>query len=167
MADYGGILAALISALKADTTLTDATSGLLAPFSRDGVEAPSRANSIFYIEPPTPTPPFPCITVWDIETGPAVPDQHDTPMAAVALQVQIDLWGRSPALRPIESEIDALLEPAVRDGAMDTADWAFVDIDTSGHWRSIRVPQEVIADSGIRIEQRSKTYRIEANAKTN
>jgi hypothetical protein len=154
--DYGGILAALATLLKSDTVLTG-VSGLLANYGPSGGAA-NRANSIFYPEPPSDRV-FPCITFRDINIAPGLPRQHDLPMALVKLTVQIGLWGRSQDLRPIASEIDALLEPATRAGAMDTSQWQFNDIDTSGPWRSVPVPKEMLAGI-VAIEPRAKNFVV-------
>jgi hypothetical protein len=165
MADYGDVLAAVIAALKADVALTDPTTGKLALYQPPGGTS-SRANSIFYIKPASARPAFPCVTVWDIGAGAGLEDQHDRPMGLVRMSVQIDVWGESRQLRAIQTELDALLETAARGGAMDTASWQFNDIDTSGAWRTISVPEEYASADGNPLEQRSKTFVILAANKT-
>ena len=160
--DYGGIIAAVAGLLKADATLTG-TSGLLAGYGPSG-STPSRANSVFYPEPPADRV-FPCVTLWDIATGAGLPRKHDTPMALVRMSLQISVWGTSQLLRPICTEIDSLLETAYRGGVMDTAQWQFNDIDTSGPWHTIAVPREMIGGS-VPIEQRAKVFVVVAANKT-
>ncbi|HEX5443958.1 MAG TPA: hypothetical protein VFW87_09030 [Pirellulales bacterium] len=161
-ADYGGIIAAVAGVLKADATLTG-TSGLLANYGPTGA-TPSRANSVFYPEPPADRV-FPCITLWDLATGAALPRQHDTPMTLVRMSLQISVWGASQSLRPICTEIDTLLETAYRAGAMDTAQWQFNDIDTRGPWHTIAVPRELTGGS-VPIEQRAKVFVVVTANKT-
>jgi hypothetical protein len=161
-ADYGGIIAAIITLLKSDAVLTG-TSGLLASYGPAGGTA-SRANSIFYPQPPSDRV-FPCVTLRDTNIGPALPKQHDLPMALVKMTVEISVWGRSQDLRPIATEIDSLLEPATRGGAMDTSQWQFNDIDTSGAWRVLPVPKEVLGGS-VPIEGRAKSFVVRAANKT-
>lgn len=156
--DYSGILAAVADVLMADAVLTGAT-GLLASYAPAGVAA-SRANSIFYPGPPADRV-FPCVTLADVAIGPGLPRQHDTPMALVKMTVRISVWGASRTLRPICGEIDAVLETAYRAGAMDTADWQFLDIDTSAAWQTQGVPAEMLAGS-VAIEQRTKTIDVRA-----
>ena len=160
--DYGGIVAALATLLKSDAVLTG-TSGLLANYGPSGGAA-SRANSIFYPDPPSDRV-FPCVTLRDINIAPGLPRQHDMPMALVKMTVQVSLWGRSQDLRPIATEIDTLLEPATRGGAMDTADWQFNDIDTSGPWRAVFATKEMLAGS-VAIEGRAKNFIVLAANKT-
>jgi len=157
--DYGGILSAVKSVLAGDTVLTDAATGLLNLYGPDGA-APSRANAIFYPSPPTPRA-FPCVSLMDLVIGAAEPTQHDVPMGRARLAAQISVWGQSQDLRPIQSEIDALLETAARGGAMDTAAWQFDDIDTRGAWHTVPVPGEMVAGAQL-IEQRSKTFFVVA-----
>lgn len=156
LTDYGGIVAAISTLLKSDATLTGA-SGLLANYGPGGGAA-SRANSIFYPEPPSERT-FPCVTLRDTNIAPGLPRQHDLPMALVKMTVSISVWGRSQELRPIQTEIDTLLEPATRGGAMDTAQWQFNDIDTSGAWRVVPAPREMLAGS-VAIEGRAKSYVV-------
>jgi hypothetical protein len=85
-------------------------------------------------------------------------------MALVKMTVQISVWGRSQDLRPIATEIDTLLEPATRGGAMDTSQWQFNDIDTSGLWRAVPVPREMLAGS-VPIEGRAKNFVVRAASK--
>ena len=158
MSDYGNILAALATLLKSDATLTGA-SGLLASYAPGGGTA-SRANSIFYPEPPSDRV-FPCVTLRDMNIAPGLPRQHDLPMALVKMTVQISIWGRSQDLRPIATEIDSLVEGATWGGAMDTAQWQFNDIDTSGAWRTVPVPREMLAGS-VAIEGRVKSFVVQA-----
>jgi hypothetical protein len=155
-ADYGGIVAALVTLLKSDAVLT-AANGLLASYGPSGGAA-SRANSIFYPEPPSDRV-FPCLTLRDTNIAPGLPRQHDMPMALVKMTLAISVWGRSQDLRPIETEIDSLLEPATRGGAMDTSQWQFNDIDTSGPWRVVPVPREMLAGS-VPIEGRVKSFVV-------
>lgn len=159
MADYGDVLAAVIAILKADPVLTDPATGKLASYQPDGAAA-SRTNSIFYVKPSAARPAFPCITVWDIGAAPGLKDQHDAPMSLVRLSVQIDVWGASPQLRAIQTEIDRLLETAARGGAMDTASWQFNDIDTNGAWQTVQAPAEYTTADGNPLEQRSKTFVV-------
>ena len=160
--DYGGIVSAIATLLKSDSVLTG-TSGLLASYGPSGGTA-SRANSIFYPDPPCDRV-FPCVTLRDVNIAPGLPRQHDLPMALVKMTLQISLWGRSQDLRPIASEIDAFLEPATRGGAMDTSQWQFNDIDTSGPWRALPAPREMLAGS-VAIEQRAKNFVVLAANKT-
>ena len=67
-------------------------------------------------------------------------------------------------MRPICGEIDAVLETAYRAGAMDTADWQFLDIDTSAAWQTQAVPDDMLAGS-VTIEQRTKTFDVRAASK--
>jgi hypothetical protein len=161
-ADYGGIVAAIVTLLKSDATLAG-TSGLLASYGPAGGAA-SRSNSIFYPEPPSDRV-FPCVTLRDIVIAPGLPRQHDLPMALVKMTVQISVWGRSQDLRPIATEIDTLLEPATRGGVMDTTQWQFNDIDTSGPWRAVPVPREMLAGS-VPIEGRAKNFVVRAASKS-
>ena len=161
-ADYGKILAALATLLKSDTTLTGA-SGLLASYAPSGGTA-SRANSIFYPEPPSDRV-FPCVTLRDMNIAPGLPRQHDLPMALVKMTVQISIWGRSQDLRPIATEIDSLVEGATWGGAMDTAQWQFNDIDTSGAWRTVPAPREMLSGS-VSIEGRVKNFIVQAANKS-
>ena len=156
--DYGGIVAAIATLLKSDAALTG-TSGLLASYGPSGGTA-SRANSIFYPEPPSDRV-FPCVTLRDVNIAPGLPRQHDLPMALVKMTVQISIWGKSQDLRPIATDIDTLLEPATRGGAMDTAQWQFNDIDTSGPWRVVPAPREMLAGS-VAIEGRVKSFVVVA-----
>ncbi|HEV7225392.1 MAG TPA: hypothetical protein VGN42_21985 [Pirellulales bacterium] len=165
MADYGEVMGGMIAALKADAVLTDPATGKLANYQPDGSPA-SRANSIFYTKPAAVRPEFPCITVWDIGAAPGLKDQHDEPMGLVRLSVQIDVWGESRQLRAIQAELDSFLETAARGGSMDTANWQFNDIDTSGPWRTIALPEEYASADGNPLEQRSKTFAILAANKT-
>ncbi|MGH7137884.1 MAG: hypothetical protein ACREHD_19210 [Pirellulales bacterium] len=161
-ADYGGIVAAIATLLKSDAVLTG-TSGLLANYGPSGGAA-SRANSIFYPEPPSDRV-FPCITLRDTNIAPGLPRQHDLPMALVRMTLQISVWGRSQDLRPVQTEIDTLLEPATRGGAIDTSQWQFNDIDTSAPWRSVPVPKEMLSGS-VAIEGRVKNFIVLAANKT-
>ena len=156
--DYGGMLAAVLNVLQSDAALTSQH----ASFAPSG-GSPSQANSIFSGEPPKSRA-FPCITLWDITVGAALKRQHDAPTKYAAMLLQIDVWGASDALRPIGWEIDNLLEPAARGGAIDTAEWQFDDIDTSGDWRMIRVPQQWLEGSEA-VWQYSKVFRIRAASK--
>lgn len=156
--DYGGILAAILSALQGDAALISQ----LAAFAPAG-GSPSQANSIFSGEPPKSRE-FPCVTLWDITVGPALKRQHDAPTLYAAMLLQIDVWGASDVVRPIGWEIDNLLEPAARGGALDTSEWQFNDIDTSGDWRMIRVPKEFL-DGSEAVWQFSKVFRIRAASK--
>jgi hypothetical protein len=155
-ADYGGIVAAIATLLKSDAVLTG-TGGLLASYGPSGVAA-SRANSIFYPEPPSDRV-FPCITLRDTNIAPGLPRQHDLPMALVKLTLAISVWGRSQDLRPIQTEIDTLLEPATRGGYLDTSQWQFNDIDTSGPWRALPPPKEMLSGS-VAIEGRVKSFVV-------
>jgi hypothetical protein len=159
--DYSRILVAVADVLMADAVLTG-TSGLLASYAPAGVAA-SRANSIFYPGPPAERV-FPCVTLADVAIGPGLPRQHDTPMALVKMSVRISVWGASQLLRPICAEIDAVLETAYRAGAMDTADWQFIDIDTSAAWQAQAVPDDMLSGS-TPIEQRTKTFDVRAALK--
>jgi hypothetical protein len=161
-ADYGGIVAAIVTLLKSDAVLTG-TSGLLASYGPSGGAA-SRANSVFYPEPPSDRV-FPCVTLRDVNIAPGLPRQHDMPMALVKMTLQISVWGKSQDLRPIATEIDTLLEPAPRGGAMNTSQWQFNDIDTSGPWRAVPVPKEMLAGS-VALEGRTKNYIVLAANKT-
>ena len=49
---------------------------------------------------------------------------------------------------------------------MDTSDWKFMDIDTSGKWSSIRVPESYAMDSGQKIVQFAKVFVVDASNKT-
>lgn len=160
--DYGGIVAAIATLLKSDAVLTG-DSGLLANDGPAGGAA-SRANSIFYPEPPSDRT-FPCVTLRDANIAPGLPRQHDMPMALVKMTLAIGVWGRSQDLRPIQTEIDTLLEPATRGGAMDTSQWQFNDIDTSGAWRVVPPPREMLAGS-VAIEGRTKSFIVLAANKT-
>jgi hypothetical protein len=162
MADYGGILAAVKAVLTGDAVLTNASTGLLNNYAPDGA-TPSRANAIFYPNPPTPRA-FPCVSLIDLAIAPAAADQHDVPMGRVRLAVQVSAWGQSKDLRAIQTEIDAVLETAARGGAMDTADWQFDDIDTSDTWQTVPVPGEMVPGAQS-IEQRAKTYFVVAAVK--
>jgi hypothetical protein len=161
-ADYGSIVAAIVTLLKSDALLTGA-SGLLADYGPSGGAA-SRANSIFYPEPPSDRV-FPCVTLRDTNIAPGLPRQHDMPMALVKMTLAVTVWGRSQDLRPIETEIDSLLEPATRGGAMDTSQWQFNDIDTSGAWRALPMPKEMMGGS-VPIEGRVKSFVVLAANKT-
>lgn len=164
-ADYGGIVSGVISVLKADAVLTDPTTGLLAAYDPNGA-SPSRANSIFYGgSPPVAQPPTPCIALIDVTTGPAESTQHEAPMAAVLMVLVVYVFGQSSKLRPIEYELDKLLETAFRDSAMDTADWQFNDIDTKGAWSTAQTSEQLTDSNGIQIEQRFKTFLVDAASK--
>lgn len=156
--DYGGIMAAVLGVLQADASLTSQ----LAPFAPPGA-APSQAYSIFSGEPPKARA-FPCVTLWDITVGPALKRQHDAPTKYAAMMLQIDVWGASELVRPIGWEIDSLLEVVARGGAMDTTDWQFDDIDSSGEWRMIRVPKEFL-EGAEAVWQYSKVFRVRAASK--
>lgn len=157
-ADYGGIVAGVYSALAGSSAIT----GLLASYTPDGGTA-SQANSIFTGTPPKDRE-FPCITLLDLVTGPGLRKQHEAPYKYVAMQLQIDIWSVSEDGRPIESAIDNFLEYAFQQGAMDTTDWKFTDIDTSDNWRKIPVPSEFVSGSEG-IFQHSKTFQILAASK--
>jgi hypothetical protein len=156
--DYGGIIAGVLSALKADATLT----AMLGMFTPAG-GTPSQANSIFSGTPPTGRV-FPCVTLWDMRTGAADAQLQDVPFKYAASMLQIDCWGVVDALRPIAWEIDNLLALAYRSGAMDNANWQFDFIQTSGDWRSILVPKEFV-DGSEEIYQWSKVFRVKAASK--
>lgn len=167
-ADYSGIIAGVRSILAADATLTDPQTGLLASYALkvNGVaQSPSRANSIFGVEPPGDRN-FPCVSLWELDYGPAEPRQHDTPMAGVILILQLSVWGKRQDCRKIIGEIDRVIEGAWYDGAMDTSDWKFQDIDTSGHWKAIQVPETYAMDSGQRITQFAKVFAVDASNKS-
>src|SRR5690242_147332 len=102
-ADYGGIISAVISVLKADANLTGA-SGLLAAFDPNG-SSPSRSNSIFYMRPPVAQPPTPCIVLADLHTDPAAPIAEE-PTHYASVPLVIYAYGSSDALRPVMWEID-------------------------------------------------------------
>lgn len=163
-ADYSGIIAAVVAVLKADTVLTDPTNGKLAIYA-PGQQAASRSNSIFYENPPTQTPPFPCITVRDLTIGPGVSDQHELPMSSVWVPLEVSVWGRSQDIRAIQGELDLLLESAWYQNAMDTTNWEFQDIDTADQWHGLDVPAIYLSGS-LPIEQRAKTFAVKAANKT-
>lgn len=161
------ILAAFANLLINDPVLTDPTVGILPSTSPDGLSA-SRANSIFYPRGPIPTS-FPCVVVADIFVGPSVNDQQERKSRRPLLCVDVEVWGQSIDLGPITTEIDAAIEgsgssgAAWWNGAMDTDDWQFNDIDSSGRWHAMPAPDE----TGSRpIERRVKTYWVNAADKT-
>ena len=157
-ADYGGIIAGVYSALAGASSVTS----LLASYTPDGGTA-SQANSIFVGNPPKDRA-FPCITLLDLSVGPALRRLHEAPYKYAAMQVQIDVWCVSEDGRPITWAIDKLLEYAFQQGAMDTTDWLFKDIDTSDAWRKISVPSEYVSGSEG-IFQHSKTFQVLAASK--
>ncbi|MDE2098812.1 MAG: hypothetical protein KGL39_16285 [Patescibacteria group bacterium] len=168
MADYGSLIAGVRAVLAADPVLTDPAAGFLAKYglTLNGVaQSPSRANSIFGSDPPGDRN-FPCLTLWETSFRPAVPRQNDHPMAGVELDLQISAWGKRQDLRPIITEIDNVIEGAWYAGAMDTAAWKFADIDTSGSWSVIRVPDSFAMDSGQPIVQMAKAFTVNASNKT-
>lgn len=156
--DYGGIIEGVLAVLKADATLT----AMLGEFTPAG-GTPSQANSIFSGTPPTGRV-FPCVSLWDITTGPADAQLQDTPFRYTAVNLQVDAWGVVDALRPIAWRIDNLLSTAYRSGAMDDANWQFDFIATNGVWRSIAVPKEFV-DGSQEVYQRSKVFRVKAASK--
>lgn len=165
---YGGIIATLRTVLMGDSTLTDPNTGLLASYglTLNGIaQSPSRTNSIFGADPPGDRN-FPCVTLWENSFRPAVPRQHDHPMAGVELDLQVSVWGKRQDLRPIITEIDSLIEGAWYGGAMDTNDWKFADVDTSGTWQVIRVPDSYAMDSGQPVVQMAKVFTVNASNKT-
>lgn len=167
-ATYAGIIQAVRTVLVNDSILTDPSTGLLANYGLTVggvVQTPSRANSIFGAEPPGDRN-FPCLSLWELKIGAALPRQHDTPMAGVFLPLQISAWGKRQDLRAIVTEVDKVLEGAWYGGAMDTSDWKFMDIDTSGDWTSLRVPDSYAMDSGQPIAQFAKVFGVNASNKT-
>jgi len=159
IADYGGIVQAVVTVLKGDATLT----ALLGSFTPAG-GTPSQANSIFNGDPPTGRV-FPCITVDDMTIGSANPALQDLPFKYASALLQIDVWGASKDLRPICWEIDQKLATAYRSQAMDTVDWQFDFIATSGRWHKIRVPKEYV-DGSVGVFQASKVFQVKAASKT-
>lgn len=156
--DYGGIMAAVLSVLQADATLT----GQLGSYAPPGGTT-SQANSIFSGAPPKGRV-FPCVTLWDITTGVVSPGMQDTAYKYAEMRLQIDVWGASELVRPIGWEIDELLTPAYRGGAMDTTEWQFDYIDTRGNWRMISVPSEYL-DGSEAVWQYSKVFVVKAASK--
>lgn len=157
-ADPGGIIAAVVTVLKADATLT----AQLVSYTPAGGTA-SQANSIFTGEPPKGRA-FPCVSLWDINTGAANKGMQDVPFKYAGMSLQIDVWGASDLVRPIGWEIDNLLATAYRANAMDTTQWHFDFIQTNGDWRLIRVPQEWL-DGSEAVWQYSKVFRVKAASK--
>lgn len=158
-ADYGGIIAGIVTVLKADATLTNQ----LASYTPAGGTA-SQANSIFSGEPPKGRA-FPCVSLWDLTTGPANKNMQDMPFWYAGMNLQIDCWGASDLVRPIGWRIDNLLAPAYRGGVMDTTAWQFDIIQTSGDWRLIRVPQEWL-DGSEALWQYTKVFKVKAASKS-
>lgn len=154
---YAGILTAIVTLLKADSGVT----ALLA--SRTIGATTSGANNIFYGAGDLPLPVlFPCIAVRDLGVFPLYADQHDVPMAAVLVPVEVSCFGQSQDLRGLLSELDEAFEGVHNSNAIDTADWRFLDVDTSGDWNVIQVPKELTADGSLILEQRVKVYGIKA-----
>lgn len=158
IADYGGIIQAVVTVLQADATLT----AMLGTFTPAG-GTPSQAGSIFNGDPPTSRV-FPCITVDDMSTGPADENLQDVPFKRASVLLQIDVWGAAKDLRPICWEIDQKLAVAYRDQAMDTTEWKFDLIKTKGRWRKIRVPKEFV-DGSVGIHQMMKVFPVTAASK--
>jgi hypothetical protein len=160
IADYGGILAALITVLKGDAELIS----LLANGADSIVYATSgNAAEGDDLSTPSVDDDFPLLTVRDIAIAARNPQHHEFPSARALMTIQIDLWGASFDLRPVLSVVDSVLEKAHEAGAMDTVDWRFGDIDTSGIWNTIQTPAQ-FRDSTLMIEQRSKDYTVVASA---
>lgn len=156
--DYGGILVAVLNTLIADSALTTQ----LADYALPGGST-SQKNSIFSGIPPKDRA-FPCVTLRDVMTGPVLRRQHEQPFKFAAMRLQIDVWSTSQAARPIVWELDNLLEEAFENSGMDTADWAIRDIDTSGEWRMIPVPQEFVSGSE-QLQQTTKVFVVRAASK--
>lgn len=162
-ADYGRVLAAVLSVLKANATLTG-SSGLLAAFDPNGV-SPSRSNSIFYQRPPTAQPPTPCIVLADLEIDPAAPiAEEPTHYAMVPLMIYV--YGSSDLVRQITWYVDEALRTAHWGGAMDTADWQIKQIDsgqtTRRGWMTVPSNEQLTDSNGVNVEQRAKSFVIKA-----
>ena len=161
--DYSDIIAGVLAVLKADANLTG-SSGLLAAFDPNGA-SPSRASSIFYQRPSTARPPTPCIVLADLKTDPAARiAEEPTHYAQVALVIYV--YGSSDQVRPVTWEVDEALRTAYYNGAMDTNDWHFVNIDSGQKerrgWTTVHSDEQLTDANGVFVEQRAKVFVIRA-----
>lgn len=154
--DYNGILEAVVTALKSDSTLTD----FLALRTIGAVE--SKANSILYNEPRT-SPLFPSVYVRDV--GPTGGPAHEHPMYAPVMHVEIAVAALPYLRRPIQARIDEFLEEAYYQNGMDSATWKIRDIDTGGGWMSVPLRSESKEDQWGDIELAIKTFVVKAATK--